>query len=71
MICASPAVDLEPTALRAARLASLLIAALILAGAAVLARYKLALRSIAIAFVPTRRLLKSADVIDLNCTLLC
>jgi len=71
VICASPAVDLEPTALRAARLASLLIAALILAGAAVLARYKLALRSIAIAFVPTRRLLKSADVIDLNCTLLC
>lgn len=66
-----PSVDLQPTALRAARLASLVYAVLVLAGAAMAARTTRPIARIAAIFERVYVQLPAPDLIDLNCTRLC
>jgi hypothetical protein len=67
----SPAVDLQPTALRALKMANLLFAFLALAGTAFSARLNLPPSRIAATFEIDYALLPPPDFIDLNCTRLC
>ncbi len=67
----SPAVDLEPTALRAASLANLMFAVLAMAGTALAARLSRAVASAATSFEHDCPLLPALDLVDLNCTRLC
>lgn len=67
----SPAVDLEPTALRAAKMANLLFALLALAGTAFTARLRQATAAHATTFEPNYGLLSAPDLVNLNCIRLC
>ncbi|MGA8151259.1 MAG: hypothetical protein WB952_09945 [Terriglobales bacterium] len=67
----SPAVDLEPTALRAANLANLLFALLALAGTVLTARFDVPISPVASTFERECALLPAPDLVDLNCTRLC
>ncbi len=71
LVFISPAVDLEPTALRAAKMATLLFALLALAGTIFYARLSRAISPIAAACEADCALLLGRDVVDLNCSRLC
>ena len=71
VVFVSPAVDLEPTALRAAQVASLLLAVLALAGSFIAC----SLRTSSLHLVAILRAdstpLYATDLVDLNCNRLC
>lgn len=67
----SPAVDLEPTALRAVKAADMLFAALILAGTAIAASLSVSFPSIGIVFGFHPVDAGATSLVDLNCVRLC
>lgn len=67
----SPAVDLQPTALRAVQLANMLFAVLALAGTSLTACLSRPTVRVAGAFEHASPLVPAQDLIDLNCTRLC
>ena len=67
----SPAVDLEPTALRAMQMANMLFAMLALAGIAVAAHLHHHVSPTAETLECNRVCIPPADIVDLNCTRLC
>ncbi len=67
----SPSVDLEPTALRAAKLAHLLFALMALAGTMFAARLARAVAPVIANSDRDCALQAGPDIVDLNCTLLC
>ena len=71
VIFVSPAVNLEPTALRALQVASMLFAALALAGTVLAYGANLLARYVDTAFSFHPVLSRTDDIIDLNCTRLC
>ena len=70
-IFVSPAVDLQPTALRALKSANLLFAALVLAGSALCARIHVAPEPIGTIVERHSVLSPPPDLLELNCTRLC
>jgi hypothetical protein len=70
-IFVSPAVDLQPTAMRAMKFVGLLFAALLLAGAALCARLSLCLDTIATVIRSHSLLEPPPELFALNCALLC
>jgi len=70
IVFVSPAVDLEPTALRAMQAANLLFAALVLAASVMAALISLAARHIgSVRYLPS--FWTGTDLVDLNCVRLC
>ena len=71
VVFVSPAVDLEPTALRALKAAKMLFAALVLAGTAIAACLRVSFPSpgIVLEFHPIEA--SAASLVDLNCARLC
>jgi hypothetical protein len=67
----APTVDLEPTALRAMKAASLLFAALVLAGTAIAALLSVSFSSTGIILASDSARQKAANIVDLNCVRLC
>lgn len=67
----APAVDLEPTALRAMKAASMLFAALALAGTAIAARFSVSFSYIRIISEFRRLRQSAANIVDLICVRLC
>lgn len=70
-IFVSPAVDLQPTALRAMKCASLLFAALLLAGSAICARLRVPIGSTTSIAERHSVLSPPPDLLELNCVRLC
>ncbi|MGC2195575.1 MAG: hypothetical protein WA628_12930 [Terriglobales bacterium] len=67
----SPAVDLEPTALRALKAANMLFAALILAGTTIAAYLTLSFSFMGMVFDFHPMEASAASLVDLNCVRLC
>jgi hypothetical protein len=67
----APTVDLEPTALRAMKAASLLFAALVLAGTAIAALLTVSFSPTWIILASDRARQNAAHIVDLNCARLC
>jgi len=70
-IFVSPAVDLEPTALRALQLANALFAILALAGTILTGLFSRVVSSFPRVIEPVCALLPAPELVDLNCTRLC
>jgi hypothetical protein len=71
IIFISPAVDLQPTALRSVQLANMLFAVLALAGTALAACFSGPTLPVAEALEHASALVPAQDLVDLNCTRLC
>jgi hypothetical protein len=71
VVFVSPAVDLEPTALRALKAAKMLFAALVLAGTAIAACLRGSFPSLGIVLASHRIEASAASLVDLNCARLC
>jgi hypothetical protein len=70
-IFVSPAADLAPSALRAAKMVNLIYAVMLLAGTAVIARLQQAASPVAAIFEEECAPRPAPDLLDLNCTRLC
>ena len=71
VVFVSPAVDLEPTALRALKAAKMLFAALVLAGTAIAACLSVSFPSLGIVIESPHSEASAASLVDLNCARLC
>jgi hypothetical protein len=71
VVFVSPAVSLEPTALRASKAANLLLAALLLAGSLVAALLHICFAHFVIRQEFDTPVARAADLVDLNCVRRC